>query len=265
MIKEGDTIPFQKFRTRKQINIEMAITYNDTFGEWSEINTDIMCKNKRIVLIGVPGAFTPTCGKAHLPRYEQYYRHVRSLGIDEVYCTGVNDPFVMDQWMKMNAIGNVKLIPDGNGEWAEKIGMLCDMSFWNYGNRSWRYSMVIENCIVEKLFVEPGFPNDQSDPYKESSVEKMLIYLKEAGKESESPPEGQNEWTRGQKFYYGEPKEKHDLEALQNEERREIDEYRRQARNVIIEELGEDKVMEHEKRMYEEHIKHNFIKEPSDE
>ena len=244
MIKEGDEIPYHKFRVRHQYNMELAITFNDTLGEWGWINTNQVFAKKRIVLVGIPGAFTPTCGRIHIPRYEQNYRKIKSLGIDEIYCTAVNDPFVMDEFLKHNAIGSVKLLPDGNSDFAEKLGMLCDMSYWNYGKRSWRYSMVVDNGVVEKLFVEPGFPNDPTDPYKESAAETMLLYLREKGIGDGIVGPERDQWTQASKYYYGDALEKHQLEDQLKQEKVEITRYREDAQRVLEEELGKERVKE---------------------
>ena len=157
MIKEGDKIPQHKFIIRKHLSPEIACTFNEPIGEWGWLSTEEMFDNKRIVLFGVPGAFTPTCGKIHLPKFEMYYRKILSFGIDEIYCTAVNDPFVMDHWYRMNGVSYVKAAPDGSGEFADKLGMSADMSYLNYGKRTWRYSMLVNNGIVEKLFVLNSF------------------------------------------------------------------------------------------------------------
>ena len=176
MIKEGDEIPYHKFRVRHQYNMELAITFNDTLGEWGWINTNQVFAKKRIVLVGIPGAFTPTCGRIHIPRYEQNYRQIKSLGIDEIYCMSVNDSFVMNVWAETHEIENVKMIPDGSGEFTRDMDMLVWKPAQNFGYRSWRYAMTLNGMEVEKMWVEDG-KNQMgldSDPYEVTKPENIL-------------------------------------------------------------------------------------------
>ena len=147
--------------------------------KWSTMNTKELYDNKRIVIFAIPGAFTPICSNTHLPGYEKKYHQVKKLGIDEVYCISVNDPFVMFQWCKNLKIKNVKPIPDGNGEFTKKMGALVNKKNLGFGKRSWRYSMVVNNGIIEKIFAEKGKKNNcPADPFEVSDVDTMLKYLK---------------------------------------------------------------------------------------
>ena len=251
MIKEGDKIPQHKFRIRKHLSPEIACTFNEPIGEWGWLSTEEMFDNRRTVLFGVPGAFTPTCGKIHLPKFEMYYRKILSFGIDEIYCTAVNDPFVMDHWYRMNGVSYVKAAPDGSGEFADKLGMSADMSYLNYGKRTWRYSMLVNNGIVEKLFVEPGFPTRQDDPYKESAAETLLIYLVKNYQEGEMPP-AREEWTRAEKMYYSESKEIKDLEEGLSEELVAAKRYKKQLDDLLEEEMGSEAFAEYQKKLWDE-------------
>lgn len=158
---------------------------NDALGgtnpfEWQDLSSDEIFKGQRVVLFSLPGAFTPTCSTSHLPRYEQLYDQFRALGVDRVICLSVNDAFVMYQWGKSQGAANVFLLPDGNGEFTRKMGMLVDKSNLGFGMRSWRYSAYVDDGEVKKMFVEPGFDdNCPSDPFEVSDADTMLNWLKE--------------------------------------------------------------------------------------
>jgi thioredoxin-dependent peroxiredoxin len=123
---------------------------------------------------------TPTCSSTHLPGYEEHYDAFKALGIDEIYCLSVNDAFVMFQWGKAQGVKNVKLIPDGSGEFTKGMGMLVKKNNLGFGDRSWRYSMFVDNGEIKKLFSEPGFMDDcPIDPFEVSDANTMLAYLKE--------------------------------------------------------------------------------------
>lgn len=146
--------------------------------KWVLKQTKDLFAGKRVVIFGLPGAYTPTCSTSQLPGYEQLYQDFIDLGIDEVYCTSVNDAFVMHQWSCHQGVENVKMLPDGNGDFAEQIGMLVDKRNLGFGKRSWRYSMVVDDMNIERLFEEPGFmSNCPTDPFVCSDAETMLEYL----------------------------------------------------------------------------------------
>jgi len=153
--------------------------HGDNSFRWKEVTTDDIFKNKRIVLFALPGAFTPTCTTAHLPGYESHYEDFKTLGIDEVICLSVNDAFVMFQWGKYLGIEKIFLLPDGNAEFTRKMGMLVDKSNLGFGMRSWRYSMVVQDKEIEKMFIEQDYTdNCPTDPFETSGVDVMLAYLK---------------------------------------------------------------------------------------
>ena len=148
---------------------------------WKDVTSREIFAGKRVVLFSLPGAFTPTCSSTHLPGYEAMYQDIRELGIDEVYCLSVNDSFTMNAWFNSLGITNVKTIPDGNADFTRMMGFLVEKRNLGFGPRSWRYSMVINNGMVEQMFVEPGIAdNYESDPFEISDVDTMLAYLKEA-------------------------------------------------------------------------------------
>lgn len=134
---------------------------------------------KRVVIFSLPGAWTPTCSSQQLPGYEEMYSEFLNQGIDEIYCISVNDAFTMNAWAKYLGIDNVKVIPDGNGDFTRLMGMLVNKTNIGFGPRSHRYAAVINDGAVEKLFEEPGRgDNAQGDPYGESSPETVMAYLK---------------------------------------------------------------------------------------
>ena len=145
---------------------------------WQDVSSDDYFKGKKVVLFALPGAFTPTCSTSHLPGYEAAYDLFKSLGIDEVYCLSVNDAYVMNQWGKHQKAEKVKLIPDGSMEFTKQMGMLVKKDDVGFGERSWRYSMYVDNGEIKKLFIEPGFTdNCPDDPFEVSDARTMLDYL----------------------------------------------------------------------------------------
>ena len=164
-MKQGDKLPQVNFRVR-------------SLGEWQNTNTDTYFKDKKVILFSLPGAFTPTCSNQQLPGFEKLANVFKEHGIDEIYCMSVNDSFVMNAWADKQKLENVKVIPDGNGEFTEKVGMLCSKRDKCFGDRSWRYAAIINDGVVEKVFEEPGKADDvTTDPYGESSPENVLKFL----------------------------------------------------------------------------------------
>ncbi|MEL0081723.1 MAG: glutathione peroxidase [Gammaproteobacteria bacterium] len=159
---EGKTIPAVTFRCREN-------------GDWLDITSESLFAGKRVVLFALPGAFTPTCSASHLPRYEELYSQFRNNGIDEVICLSVNDGFVMEAWGRDQQISQVRMIADGNGAFTAAMGMLVDKDDLGFGQRSWRYSMLVEDGVVAKMFIESEQPGD---PFSVSDADTMLRYLK---------------------------------------------------------------------------------------
>ena len=168
-------VPSVTFKTRVR---------NDALGgpnpfEWKDLTSDEIFKGKKVVVFSLPGAFTPTCSTSHLPRYEELYADFKAQGVDAIVCVSVNDAFVMFQWGKSQNAKNVFLLPDGNGEFTRKMGMLVDKNNLGFGPRSWRYSMYVEDGAIKQLFAEPGFSdNCPTDPFEVSDADTMLNYLK---------------------------------------------------------------------------------------
>ena len=168
-------VPDVTFKTRVR---DESIGGDNPF-KWYDLTTAELFANKNVVVFSLPGVFTPTCSTSHLPRYEELYNEFKALGVDEVVCVSVNDAFVMYQWGLKQGRENVFLLPDGNGEFTRKMGMLVDKSNLGFGMRSWRYSMYVENKEIKKVFMEPGFDdNCPTDPFEVSDADTMLEYLK---------------------------------------------------------------------------------------
>ena len=167
-LKAGSRMPDFRFQNR-------------VAGEFVEEVLRLKANKGRIVLFGLPGAFTPTCSTQQLPKFEELYDELIDAGVDDVFCTSVNDPFVMNSWFDSLDIKKVKSIPDGNGDLAQNLGMFVTKRNLNFGGRSWRYALVIDTDkrIIEKTFIEEGLSNEmESDPYEASTPENVLAWLK---------------------------------------------------------------------------------------
>jgi thioredoxin-dependent peroxiredoxin len=147
---------------------------------WQDFNVREHFAGKRVVVFSLPGAFTPTCSNEQCPNYERMYEDFRALGVDEVYCIAVNDAFVMYQWGKNLGLSKVKLLPDGSGDFTRRMGMLINKDHVGFGQRSWRYAMVIDDNRVTHWFEEPGINDsgDDADPYGETAPEKLIDALR---------------------------------------------------------------------------------------
>jgi thioredoxin-dependent peroxiredoxin len=185
--KEGDKVPNTLWKLRCRIES----TDENPF-DWKDFTSDDFFKGKRVVVFSLPGAFTPTCSSTHLPGYHGKYEEIKALGVDEIYCLSVNDAFVMRQWglkqglpedKTVGSLGfqTVKLLPDGACQFTRGMGMSC---IWDtergFGERSWRYSMVVKDGVIEKMFIEqPLLQNSGPDPFEVTDADTMLAYLKE--------------------------------------------------------------------------------------
>ncbi|MCX7173348.1 MAG: glutathione peroxidase [Proteobacteria bacterium] len=159
--REGQIVP----------QVTFPIRVND---EWQKASTDSLFKGKTVVLFALPGAFTPTCSSTHLPGYTELAGVFKEYGIDSVICLSVNDPFVMETWKQAQHAEGIYFLPDGNGEFTQGMGMLVDKSEIGLGKRSWRYSMLVKDGLIEKMFIEPEEPGD---PFKVSDAHSMLKYV----------------------------------------------------------------------------------------
>ena len=148
-------------------------------GEFVNRTTAELFDGKRVVIFSLPGAFTPTCSAYQLPGFEEKYEEFIALGIDAIYCISVNDGFVMNAWAQDQNIEKVKLIPDGNAYFTRSMGYLVNKSNLGFGDRSWRYAAIVDDRIIEKIFVEDGMrDNADTDPYEVSTPENVLEYVK---------------------------------------------------------------------------------------
>ena len=159
--REGQRVPNVTFHTR-------------TNNEWLDITTDELFAGKTVIVFSLPGAFTPTCSSTHLPGYNDLARVFKANGVDEIICMSVNDTFVMNEWAKDQQSENVMLLPDGNGEFTEGMGLLVDKTNLGFGKRSWRYSMLVKDGTIDKMFIEPEEPGD---PFQVSDADTMLKYI----------------------------------------------------------------------------------------
>lgn len=158
---EGQRVPEVTFRTREG-------------SDWVNRTSHEIFGGKSVIVFSLPGAFTPTCSSSHVPRYDQLAAALRRAGVDEIVCVAVNDAFVMNEWRDSQRASNVTFLPDGNGEFTAKMGMLVDKEDLGFGKRSWRYSMLVRDGIIEKMFIEPELPGD---PFAVSDADTMLQYL----------------------------------------------------------------------------------------
>ena len=158
---EGNRIPDVTFRTRRD-------------HEWLDVTSSEVFDGKTVIVFSLPGAFTPTCSSSHVPRYNQLVPKFKQLGVDEVICVSVNDAFVMNEWQRAQNADRVTFLPDGNGEFTDGMGLLVGKEDLGFGRRSWRYSMLVRDGVVEKMFIEPEEPGD---PFHVSDADTMLEYL----------------------------------------------------------------------------------------
>lgn len=169
-------VPEVEFQTRvRDESIDGENPYR-----WETTHTRDYFANKRVVLFSLPGAFTPVCSTKQLPGFEENYEKIQDLGIDEIYVISVNDAFVMNAWLKHHGLTKVKAIPDGNGVFTRKMGYLVPKNNLGFGERSWRYAMVVNNRMIEQVFEEKGICADSGpDPYEESTPEKVIAWLQD--------------------------------------------------------------------------------------
>ena len=159
--REGQAVPQVIFRTREN-------------AEWKDLSTNDVFAGKTVVVFSLPGAFTPTCSSSHVPRFNQLAAAFAKHGVDDIVCLSVNDAFVMNEWKDSQAAEDVTFLPDGNGVFTDGMGMLVGKEDLGFGKRSWRYSMLVRDGIVEKMFIEP---HEAGDPYGVSDADTMFAYL----------------------------------------------------------------------------------------
>ncbi|KQQ89031.1 glutathione peroxidase [Massilia sp. Leaf139] len=160
---EGQAVPQVTFKARVD-NV------------WRDLSTDELFKGKTVVAFSLPGAYTPTCSSTHLPRFNELAPVFRDNGIDDILCFSVNDAFVMNEWKQGQEADDIHFVPDGNGDFARGMGMLVDKRSLGFGMRSWRYSMLVRDGIIEKVFIEDE-GDDDDDPFKVSDADTMLRHI----------------------------------------------------------------------------------------
>ena len=166
MISKGDKFPLFNYLDRKA-------------GEFVKSDLNSEMKGKTTLIFGLPGAFTPTCSSKQLPGYESLFNKFNELGVNEIYCTSVNDPFTMNAWFDNQNIQNVRSLPDGNGDLAQSLGMFVSKKNLNFGMRSWRYALLVgaDNKVIE-VFAEPEMRDmADDDSYTVSTPEAVLKWL----------------------------------------------------------------------------------------
>lgn len=167
---EGQRVPAVVFKTRKD-------------EEFVDVSSDEIFNGRSVVVFSMPGAFTPTCSSTHLPRYNELASVFRDNGVDDIVCISVNDAFVMDAWKQDQEAENITVIPDGNGDFTKGMGMLVDKSDLGFGKRSWRYSMLVRDGVVEKQFIEA---ETEGDPFEVSDADTMIDYINPGSTKPES-------------------------------------------------------------------------------
>ncbi len=156
--REGQNVPAVTFKTRQN-------------SQWIDVSSGDLFDNKRVVVFALPGAFTPTCSSSHLPRYNELLPVFKENGIDDIYCLSVNDTFVMNAWQDDQNAADITMLPDGNGDFSQGMGMLVDKTNLGFGKRSWRYAMIVDNGLIEKMFIEPEV---DGDPFGVSDADTLL-------------------------------------------------------------------------------------------
>lgn len=159
--REGQRVPNVTFRMRRN-------------HEWVNVNSDDIFKGKTVVVFALPGAFTPTCSSTHVPRYDKLAPALKQHGVDDIVCVSVNDAFVMNEWQKEQHADNIHFVPDGNGDFSRGMGMLVSKDDLGFGDRSWRYSMLVKDGVIVKMFIEP---EQEGDPFEVSDADTMLAYV----------------------------------------------------------------------------------------
>ncbi len=159
--REGQNVPQVTFRTRQD-------------HEWVDVASDEIFKGKTVIVFSLPGAFTPTCSSTHVPRYNQLAPVFEQNGVDAIVCVSVNDAFVMNEWKIDQQADNITFLPDGNGDFTRGMGMLVSKEDLGFGDRSWRYSMLVKDGVIEKMFIERDQPGD---PFEVSDADTMLSYI----------------------------------------------------------------------------------------
>jgi len=159
--KEGQRVPSVTLHTRRD-------------HDWVDLTSEDIFAGKTVIVFSLPGAFTPTCSSSHVPRFNQLAPVFKEHGVDEIICISVNDAFVMNEWAADQKAENITFLPDGNGDFTDGMGLLVNKEDLGFGKRSWRYSMLVKDGVIEKQFIEPNVPGD---PYGVSDADTMLDHI----------------------------------------------------------------------------------------
>jgi len=162
---EGKRVPDVTFKTRRG-------------SDWVDVSTADIFGGRSVVVFSLPGAFTPTCSSSHVPRYNELAPAFVAAGVDDIVCMSVNDAFVMNEWAVQQCADRVTFVPDGSGEFTHGMGLLVDRADLGFGKRSWRYSMLVRDGVIEKMFIEP---QEDGDPFHVSDADTMLDYVAPGG------------------------------------------------------------------------------------
>lgn len=160
---QGQPVPDVTFKARLE-------------NQWRDLTTSELFKGKTVVVFSLPGAYTPTCSSTHLPRFNELAPVFRQNGVDDILCFSVNDAFVMNEWKQGQEADGITFVPDGNGDFARGMGMLVDKRSLGFGMRSWRYSMLVRDGVIEKVFIEEEGDEDD-DPFAVSDADTMLRHI----------------------------------------------------------------------------------------
>ena len=175
--KVGERVPSVTFKTRVR---DESIGGDNPF-RWQDLSSEELFGGRRVVAFSLPGAFTPTCSNEQCPAYERHFDEFRAHGVDEIVCIAVNDAFVMYQWSRKLHADRVRFVPDGSGHFTRAMGMMVNKDHLGFGERSWRYAMVVDDGTIRALFEEPGRNDtgDDDDPYEVSDPETVLAWLRQ--------------------------------------------------------------------------------------
>lgn len=172
MRTSGESVPEVTFKLREG-------------GAWKVKSSADYFKGRSVVVFALPGAFTPTCSSTHLPGYMALSKNLKTMGVDEILCLSVNDAFVMNAWARDQGVDDeVTMLPDGSGHFTRQMGMLVDKDDLGFGERSWRYSMLVVDGVIRKMFVEDR--NEPGDPFAVSDAVTMLDYVSEQPRQTAS-------------------------------------------------------------------------------
>jgi peroxiredoxin len=159
----GDSVPQVTFKLRRN-------------AAWQEVTSDAIFRGRTVVVLALPAAFSTACSARHLPGYIALARNIKAMGVDEICCIAVNDAFVMSAWARDQGVADeVTLLPDGNGDFTRAMGMLVDHTSLGFGQRSWRYSMLVRDGVISRIFVEDA--KDGGEAVAVSDAITMLDYL----------------------------------------------------------------------------------------